>query len=134
MRVGSGGSDVEVGDGGRDVEVGREVEEDVGLEVEELLEEVDELELSEVLEELSEVLLEDEDDVVELSEVDVLSGSDVLEDEVRVEVGSLVLVRVGVDEVIGAGASERWSVCGLYLTLPGGGSFSTDLPLRASVM
>lgn len=137
MRVGDGRSDVEVDDGGRvvDVEVGREVEE-VGRDVdEELLEVSDELELSDVLLELSELEeLEDEDVEEERSEVEEELLEEVLELEVRVEVGSLVRVRVEVLEVIGAGASERCFVCFLYLTLPGGGSFFTGSPLSASVM
>ena len=139
MRVGDGRSDVEVDDGGRvveDVEVGREVEE-VGRDVEEeLLVDVDELELSDVLLlELSE-LEELEDVEEEVSEVEE-GLDDVLVLEVRVEVGSLVRVRVEeleVLEVIGGGASERCFVCFLYLTLPGGGSFFTGSPLSASVM
>lgn len=123
---------------GVEVEVGREVEDDVGRDVEELLE------VEDVEDEDSDVEDEDEDsEVEELSPVDVEELSEVVELEDLVEdedVEELVDrgVLVGVDEdvveVIGAGASDRWFFCGLYFTLPGGGSFFTGSPWSASDM
>ena len=80
--------------------------------------------LDEVLDEEEElVLVEDGVDVVV---VVVVRG--VWEVVVGTGSGACVVV------VIGGGASVGPSVCGRYLTLPGGGSFLTGSPSRAPIM
>lgn len=114
MRLGSG-SVVVVDVGGGDVE------DEVGLGVVVV---VDEL----VVEELVELLVEE---LVELlDEVELL----VVGSGACVVVGSGSGSGGGGGGVYGAGAFDGRSVCGFFVTLPGGGSCLTGSPSRAPIM
>lgn len=105
---------VDVGAGG--------VEDEVGLGVVVVVED-DEL----VEEELVELLV---DELVELLDEELL----VVGTGAWVVVGSGSGSGGGGGGVYGVGAPDGRSVCGFFLTLPGGGSWTTGSPFRAPIM